>query len=340
MIKNYNTITKRIVPVAQNAPLYYSLNLDGAAGCILLWIDICLRGQIVLSAGAASGTAVGENPGGLISNIQFDLSAQPGGLYRGGKVKNLTPRSILRGNVFDRGRFQDDLGGSNTIAGTAATTPLRLRLPLYFALPNIIKGIETGLRLDQFTQALLTINMSSVAAMRTGNDRTVDLTGAYFEIIEHRAYAPGYYPLGTLFEDDKFLQVQGANSRFVIDQQLSKTETYLDALLMTETTNRALADTILNRATMFTGIEQFSDLFADEIRMQNNDWITEVASTALTGMYWFDFLQDPQTLSRPLSNAVPFINMVLDLSNPGTDDIMLRTRRLAARLGNPPKKAA
>jgi hypothetical protein len=93
---------------------------------------------------------------------------------------------------------------------------------------------------------------------------------------------------------------------------------------------------------MFSGIEQFSDLFADEIRMQNNDWITEVASTSLTGLYWFDFLQDPQTFSRPLSNALGFLNMVLDVSNPGTDDLLLRTRRLAPRLGNPPtaRKAA
>jgi hypothetical protein len=341
MTKNTKTITKRIVGLAQNAPAYYPLIVEGAAGWILTGIDVFLRGVITLSGGAASGTQVGENPGGLIASIQLDASAIPGGLYRGGKVKNVTPRSVLRGNVFDMGRFQDDTGG-NSVAGTAASTTLSLRLPLRFALPRLTNPIETGLRLDQFSQVLLTINMSSVAAMRTGNDRTVDLSAAYLEVVEKRTYAPNYYPLGTLFEDDRAIFISGANGRFSVDTQLPKSESYIDTLFMTESTaNRTLVDTIMNRFTVFQASEQFQDRYDQNLRGENNDNRTE-AATSLTGLYYFDFTsgESEQGTSGLLSNVVPFLNYILDVNNPGganLDDLLVRTRRFAPRLGDPPK---
>lgn len=330
MVGQTRTVTRRITQLAQNSPVYYALVIAGAAGWLLKSIDVFLRGNITLSAGAANGTANGENPGGLISNIDVDATAKPDGYYRGGKIKSLVPASILRGNLYDTGRFQDDLGGSGVVDGSAATTALNLRLPLRFANKRLKNPFDTALRLDQFDQVLLTIQMSSVAAMRVGNDRTVDLSAAYLEIVEHREYNPNFWPKGVMFEDDKYFQIQGANTRFVIDQQLPKSEVYLDWLLLTRTTNKQLADTILNRMTQYQASEQYSDLYERELRCIDNDYRTE-DGTALTGTYYFDLAEGL------LSNAVPWLNLLLDVNNPGTDEMYLRTRRLAVPVKTLPK---
>jgi len=335
-------ITKKVLPLAQNSPAYYSLNLSKAAGWLLLGIDLCVRGNIVLSAGTTNGTRSQEDPAGIFNNIQIDATPMPGGLYRGGKVFNASPRSILRMNVFDRGRFQDDLGGSNSVTGAAGTFPINLRLPINFALPNGLKPIDTALRLDQFSDITMTFNMSSIAAMLVGCDRTVDWTQLYIEVVERRAYSvnaakkTGFWPLGTLFQDDHFFQIAAANNRFTIDSQLPHVDPYVEALLMTQSTaQNTLVDTILNRVTQYQGLESFSDIFERDLRMLNNDEITEVANTALTGMYFL------RLSDRRLSNLVlPTYNLVLDVNNPGganLDSLLLFTRRLAQRLGNPPQ---
>lgn len=308
-------------------------NVVIAAGVHLLRVEVYLRGAITFSAGSTSGTSQGENPGGLVQWLKVEATPATGGLYKGGTIKFLTPRSILRGNIFDVGRFQDELGGVSVV-GAATTYNINLRLPLYFALPELGKSMDSSLRLDQFQQIQLQIqNASAVTAMLAGNDRTVDVSQLYYDVIEYRELSPDFYPLVTLYETDFYKQILAANTRLSIDSELPKSETYLSLLMATETTNHALADTILNRVTSQSGVDAVEDRYAIEVKGDNRDYFTEAGDSA-TGLYFVNYAEGR------LTRSVPDLNLTLDVSNPGTDQILIRTRRTVPMVGSPPNRKA
>jgi hypothetical protein len=327
----YQRRVKRYLYNAFGSTIYHNVII--AAGVCLLRMEVFLRGTITFSGGTTSGTSVGENPAGLIQQLTVEATKATGGLYPGGTIKKLFPRSILRGNIFDAGRYQDELGGV-TVAGAATSYAINLRLPLYFASPSLKVPMESALRLDQFQQVQLQIqNAGAVTAMLTGNDRTVDVSQLYYDVIEYREYTGPLFdnqgallgPKVMLYETDFYKQILQANTRFSIDNELPKSETYLDALLVTESTNKALVDTILNRATAASGSDEFDDRYEKEIKGDNRDYVKDgYTSTSTTGLYYFNFAEGL------LSRSVPDLAFTLDVNNPGTDQILVRTRRCVA----------
>jgi hypothetical protein len=335
--KHYRNITRKLAFV-KNGPLVHPLTLT--PGWLLMGIRIFLRGAVTLSAGAANGTLVGDNPGQLISRFTVDADPIPGGAYNGGNIVRLTPRSCKLRRKLDRGTLQADLKTAAGIDGSATTTNLNSIFDIHFAFPRLIRPVETALRLDQYANIILTVNTQDIPTMRSGNDRTQDFSALFVEIVEIREYAPDYWPEGTPYQSDTLAILQAANNRMLLDAELPKTESYIDALLYTETTNQALADTILNRATTFSGTDQVDDVFADHLKGFFADSITDQAESA-TGCYYLPMVQGLTENAGLLNGALPDVKLQLDVSNPGgagNDRVNIAHRRVSPRKGGPPNK--
>ena len=337
--KHYRNITKKI-PFVKNAPLVYNLTIT--PGWLLVGLYVFLRGALVLSAGTTSGTLVGDNPGQLLGRITVDADPLPGGFYNGGRIVQLTPRSTKLRRKIDRGTLQPDSKTAAGVSGAAGTFNLNTILEIPFAFPKLVRPIETALRLDQFANFVLTVNTQDVPTMLSGNDRTADYSQLFVEIVEVREYAPDYYPEATPYQSDTLIVLQAANNRLLVDAELPKTESYIDAMIYTETTNQALADTILNRETAFSGTDQFDDMFADHLKGFFQQVITDQAESA-TGCYWVPLVQGLSENAGLLNGALPDLKLQLDVSNPGgagNDRVNIAHRRVSPRHGGPANKKA
>lgn len=89
--KHYRNITKKI-PFVKNAPLVYNLTIT--PGWLLVGLYVFLRGSVNLTGGTTNGTQIGDDPGQLLGRISVDADPIPGGYYNGGRIVQLTPRSI------------------------------------------------------------------------------------------------------------------------------------------------------------------------------------------------------------------------------------------------------
>lgn len=337
--KHWRNITRKLQFV-KNAPLVHPVTIT--PGWLLMGLRIFLRGAVTLSGGTANGTLVGDNPGQLLGRITVDADPIPGGYYNGGNIVRLTPRSIKIRRKFDRGTLQPDLKTAAGPDGSAATTNLNSPFEIWFAYPRLIRPVETALRLDQFANIVLTVNTQDMPTMRTGNDRTQDYSALFVEIQEIREYAPDYFPEATPYQSDTLAILQAANNRLLLDAELPKTESYIDAVIYTETTNQALADTILNRLTAFSGTDQFDDSFADHLKSYVTDSITDQAES-LVGCYYEPMVQGLTENAGLLNGALPDVKLQMDVSNPGgagNDRVNVAHRRVSPRKGGPPNKKA
>jgi hypothetical protein len=320
--KHQTRLFRRFQPFVEGAPFFHQINI--VPGMLLLGIAVILQGTLTLSAGSASGTLAGENPTGLIQRIEVNADPLPGGRYAGGVVKSLVPRSIIQRRKYDRGTVQPDLSlGANGVLGTAVASTINSPLELNFALPGMAKPIETALRLDQFSNITLTITAGQLTDMMTGNDRTKDYSALTIDVVEFREYNPAYYPAATLYETDFYKSITGANARLTIDTEFPKTEAYLDALFIAETTGKTLSDSVINRVTLNSGEEQFYDMYKNHLKAMQRQYVTDQASSD-TGLYFV-----PITQGGLLSGAMLDVNAILDVSNPGTDRLIVSTRRVA-----------
>jgi hypothetical protein len=335
--KHYRNITRKLQFV-KNGPLVHPITIT--PGWLLMGIRVFLRGAAILSAGTANGTLVGDNPGQLFSRFTVDADPIPGGYYNGGNIVRLTPRSCKLRRKLDRGTVQPDLKTAAGIDGSATTTNLNSIFDINFAFPRLIRPVETALRLDQFANIVLTMNTQDMPSMRAGNDRTQDYSQLFAEVVEIREFAPDYYPEATPYQSDTLAILQAANNRMLLDAELPKTESYIDALIYTETTNQALADTILNRVTAFSGTDQVDDAFGDHLKGFFADSITDQAESAL-GCYYEPLVQGLTENAGLLNGALPDLKLQLDVSNPGgagNDRVNVAHRRVSPRKGGPPNK--
>lgn len=326
MKKNYG-VRERIRYGAENSPLYHKVAI--LTGVLLTILSVYGRGSVVISGGTANGTSKGENPGNLLAQ-QFDIDAISRGKYPGGKIRKTSPRTVLRRQIFDKGVFQPDISlGAGGLTGAAGTFVLNTRFPLRFALPGLRNPVETALKLDEYEQVMLQITNGSRDNQFSGNDRTFDYTSLFWEIVSYlEAPGAGFTPPAVLYDDDRIVNVQAANQRLAIDGELPKTEAYLDALFIAETTSQALSDAIINRITMQNPVEQFFDLYEDEIKGEQLDYVTDVAQS-MTGLYHVDMTRN-EGQGILLAGAVANVNAIVDVSNPGTDRLLLATRRVGS----------
>ena len=318
--------TERLLFGAEGGQLFHRFPLE--VGKFLTRVYIILAGSIVISGGTTSGAPIGENPGNLVQTVQVDAVSKGGG-FRGGKLKNLTARSILRRRVLDRGWYvNDDSLGASGLTGAAGTFTLSQMFPLNFSDPMLQEPywFDTSFSCDAYSAAVMTITTGSKAICNPTTDRVWNETGLYFDIYEEAQF-PGAYKVVELYEDDRPFVIAAANTRTPLDGYLPQGEAYLDVLMITQSTaSNNLVDTILNRATWFAGTEQIMDMYANGIKNVQKRYVFDQGQS-MTGLYYTPIDRDGL-----LGSAVGGLRAILDVSNPGgagLDNIIIGTRRVA-----------
>lgn len=330
MTKHNIQITKRIPFNAINSPLFHKVVIE--AGVLLTAITVFLYGTYTLSAGSASGTAIGENPGALVQRFDVDAVARNQN-YPGGKLKSVVPRGVLRRMEFDNGHTFPDLSlGASGVPGTAVASTVKTQFDLLFSLPFLADPQMTALRLDRYKQLMLKITNGGRDTLWTGNDRTQDVSALYYDILEYREAAGSdlsYQPPVVLYEEDVNIPINQANKKLSLDNQLQSSEAYLDILWIAETTNNALSNAILNEVFLKTGSEQFLDLKNDDIQNIQRRFITDAADLPATGLYYTRIARDLGNELSQIQGAVADLGATLDVSKPGTDAVWMCSRRVA-----------
>lgn len=286
--------------------------LDILRGGFIQYIIARLRGNLVVSVGTASGTSLGENPGNLL--VRSFLDSAPVG-----NLKSLSPRSLIRSTIFDYGRL---VGAGTALTGAAGTFALDLNLYLNFSLEKSPRPIDTALESDAFTSLQLRMQNGGRDTQFSGNDRTFDFTGVTWDIVDQREIMDGH--TAVLFEYDIFKAISSANNNNTITD-FSVGRRLLSHLYLTETTNQALADTILNRLKVQSGSTVFSDAFALDHRANDDMWLYD-AATSLTGSYFVPLSPDLTLGGAIDARQLAQIQAVIDNNNPGTDRVIIAVR--------------
>jgi len=330
MQKSENRIQERIPFQTENTPLYH--RIPCRPGVMLLSSDVVLRGSLVISGGTANGTVIGENPGNLLQNLKLEgIPLDP--RYPGGTLRFLSNRTILRRRSFDHpdGRFVPDQSlGVSGLTGAAGTFVLNQPFRLYSALPWLRRPFDTAVDTGMFGDLKLTILNGSRDRQFTGNDRTFSYTSVAWDIYHRfqRYDGVGNGPIAVLYDTDTQINLSGANTRLEINKQMPADGLYTDILICAEEgTPKTLVDTIINQVTVKSSTEEFYNRYSDGIRDDMEDYISEgsTAITPRTGLYWIPVADD-----GGLPNAKGNISLVIDQANPGTDDLLIASRRCAS----------
>ena len=327
MKKHDHSVRERFA-FKKNTPFFREVRKGG------LVTEICpyFRGQVVVSGGTANGTSQGEAaPAGFISRFQLDAISK--GVYPGGTLKSLSPRSVLRRRIFDKGTFQGDFAQTRVqsqvsgLTGAAGTFKFNTRFPLEFALSGNVRPIETALNTDAYSGLQLEITTADEKAQfSAANDRVFDYAGAYLEIVDYREAVDTSDPKNApavLIEVDTPVPVQTTNQRMPLKSEIQYAEAFLDLLLITETTNGALTDNIINAVKLKSQNDQWFDLYSDEIKAEQDEYIIDPAESG-TGLYYL-----PMTRDGLLMGAMREIEGILDVTNSAAADLItVCTRRV------------
>src|SRR5258708_17931202 len=156
MQNSENQISERIPFKAETTPLPHQM--PTRVGVVWSRSDLVAKGQIVVSAGTASGISVGENPGNNLAQLVQVQGFPLDGRYPGGTLKKLTPRTLLRRRIFDEGRFVPDQQiGAGGLTGAAGTFLINSPLRLPWALPWLKRPFDSALDTGMFGSLLWTI---------------------------------------------------------------------------------------------------------------------------------------------------------------------------------------
>lgn len=328
MQSSENKIGERIPFQTENTPLQHEMPCR--VGYVATESTAVFGGSLVVSGGTANGASLGENEGNLATQqVKVEASAIDGA-YPDGTLLNVSPRTLMRRRIFDNpdsARFIPDVSlGISGLSGAAGTFTLNLPLKKYWALPWLRRPFDTALDTGMFSTLLWTITNGSRDRQFSGNDRTFNYAGVYWDIYhKFQAYrGTGLGPIAVLYDDDKVKNIAGANSRLEINKELVSDGIYTDILLMTETTNQVLADTILNRWFMSSNTDEFFNPYALDLRAEMEDAIGDASTTSTprTGLYWGQIADD-----GCLTNGKDNLSMTLDQNNPGTDRFIIARRQ-------------
>jgi hypothetical protein len=288
--------------------------LDVLRGGFIQYIINRLRGNLVVSVGTASGTSLGQNPGNLLVRAFLDSAPV-------GNLKSLSPRSLIQQTVFDYGRA---IGAGTALTGAAGTFALDLNLIMNFSLDRSPRPIDTALESDAFTSLQIRMQNGGRDTQFTGNDRTFDFSAVTWDIVDQREIMAGH--TAVLFEYDIIKQIAAANNNFNITD-FAVGRRLLSHLYMTESTNQALVDTILNRLRVQSGSTVFADAFNLDYRANQDYWVTDTAQVQ-TGLFWLPLSPD-MTLGGAIdARQLAQISAQTDVSSPvpGTDRFIIAVR--------------
>lgn len=323
-------LNERIPFNAERTPLIHKIPTRN--GVLLLRSNFVLSGSLIISAGTTSGTVLGENPGNLaLQSLRvqgFNINAN----YPGGVLVNLTPRTLLRRKIFDHPekRFiPDQVQGIAGLTGAAGTFVLNYPVTKYWAIPWLARPIDAALDTGMYGQILCTLTNGARDLQFTGSDRTYNYAGVFWDISHkfQKLSGNGSGPMVVVYDDDRPINLVGANNRLQINSVLPPDGSCLDLCFLSETTNQTLADTIVNKIAVQAGTEVFFDEYSGALRADMEDLIGDGSTTTTprTGIYYVRAAEDGL-----ITNAKNNVAAVMDQSNPGTDRLIIGYRRCVA----------
>lgn len=300
-------------------------------GVMVTRSDFVLSGSLIVSGGTTSGATLGENPGNLaLQSLKIQgFALDP--TYPNGTLVNLSPRTLARRRMFDSQgrRFITDPSLTPTgLSGAAGTFTLNYPIVKYWALDWMSRPFDIALDTGMYSQLLCTLTQGSRDRQFSGNDRVFNYTGVFWEITHkfQRYDGNGTGPIAVVFDDDHVRNIQGANSRLELNNEFPPDGAYIDLAFFTETTNQALADTIINRITLKSGTEQFYDQYSGPLKNEQEEFIGDASTTTTprVGTYYTQIADDGL-----ITNAKTNISAVIDQNNPGTDRLIIARRSCA-----------
>jgi hypothetical protein len=298
---------------------------------------LIITGNLVVSGGTTSGTAIGEGgPINIIKRITVTATRAAGSRYPGGKIVDCHPRSLLRYAIAQHsGKFIGELSGSTIGNGAAGTYPIYLSIPIYWADPTLRNQVQTSLNLDPQDSAGNPIysnvqvqvdTASSLALCFSGNDRTCDFTGLTVQWDDDRLGLSG--DTIPIIQEDHEMLIATTQTR-AADFALPQDGAFTQMLILAELgTYRTLADSLLNRVTITAPTLNF-DEYGNDIRqkMYDDEWWDP--SQAGIGQYFIDFTNGAIQNSNP-ARAVAALFDVNNVSGANLDQLHFYTRRVFA----------
>jgi hypothetical protein len=325
MQRSMRKLGERIPFNTENSPLQHEM--PTLVGYMATESTLLLAGSLVVSGGTSSGTVLGENPGGLLQQLQIEASALTGG-YPDGTLAKVVPRTLMRRRMFDHPekRFVPDVSlGIAGLTGAAGTFTLNMPFKKHWALPWLKRPFDTALDTGMFSSILWTITNGSRDRQFSGNDRVFNYAGVYWNIWHMlQAYSgDGLGPRCVLYDSDTTKNIAGANPRLELNKEFVVDGSYLDLLFMTETTNQTLADTIVNKITIASGDDDFFNFYGPDLKAEMEGVIGDASATSTprTGLYWAQVADDGL-----LTNSKPNLSATIDQANPGTDRFIISRR--------------
>lgn len=318
------------LPFTSNSKQYFTIPPGGK----ILQGRLILSGTVVLSAGSANGSKVGEGgPINLIQRIRILATAASGSRYPGGTIVDATPRSLLRYAITQHnGKFTGDLGSSSLGSGAANTYAVYTSIPIYFADSTLRNNLATALNADLndstgqpiYSSLQVEVTTGDITSCYSGNDRTQNYSGLTLQWDDDRLGLNG--DTNVLYQEEHIQLIAAAQDR-MLDPAMPQSGAFTNWLIMAEAAASAytLSDTILSKVRAASATFNFEE-YADDIRqkMLDDEWI-DPAETA-TGLFFIDWT------NGTLNNANPAAGIQLDMkvANPtgaNQDQLRIFTRR-------------
>lgn len=290
---------------------------------------IILKGQIVLSAVTAAGTAVGDGgPLNLIQRIRLKTSKAPNSRYSDGYPVDCSPRSLMRYATSQRDAAKLILEQSGSTLGNGAngTYPIYVSIPIFFSDSNFRGSNQTALNCDEdaIQTCQVYVELGKITDCFSGWAGTVDYSGLTVAWEDDRFYYPG--DVLQLWQEDHYKILQSAE-QFGKDPGLPVDGTFQLWMLMAESTAaQTLVDTILQELRL-TGqnIDYYRQAQQIRQKMLDDGWIDPSQNAA--GLYLIDFS------NGKLNSGVTAADLVTSIksANPGgagLDQYRVYTRRL------------
>jgi hypothetical protein len=300
--------------------------------------NIILAGQIVVSGGTVAGTVVGEGgPINLVKRIMVTANRAAGSKYPGGRIVDVTPRSLVRYAIVERnGKFVGDFLNANLGNGANGTYTVYLSIPIYFADATLQNQMTTALNMDLqdsngspiYSSVQVQVDCASdLTGCFAGNNAAVNWAGLSVQWEDTRlAITADTVPL---VQEDHYALI-GATQTRMIDPGMPVDGSFTSWLVMAEqnTANKTLSQALLNRVTAF-GSTINLDQYALDIQQQMIDDEFYDPATTLTGQYFFDFTKGILQNSNPAAGIdLKFdVNCVTGVDQ---DQLHIYTRRVYA----------
>jgi hypothetical protein len=293
--------------------------------------SIIIHGVLPVTAGTTNGTVIGEGgPLNLVKHVTLTCYAAQGSRYPSGKYVDVTPRSLARFAVVQRGgRYMAEnaiSGGASLGNGAAGTYSFYQEIPIYFADPTARNPLQTALNLDAgvYQSVQLQVDLASdLTTCFAGNDRTAALANLFVEWKDSRLAIPG--DTIPLIQEEHVMQI---GSTFDRKQDLSMPTdgNFIQWLILGEqSTAQTLSDALLNKLTV-TGSNGVLEEYANDIRtrMYSDNWY-DVAQSGV-GQYFIDWVNGANQNAEPAVglSAQWDINLVSAVNQ---DQLRIFTRR-------------